>query len=171
MFKVGKPSAGKSTFFNVSDVSPIITAAYRLTMVVLLHCKTQAATAFARQRGDGGGAIQCGEGDSDDDSGMVLGGASMGAIPFTTIDANIGVCLIPAPSGVCPEDCQKCASSMKQCGLLLGSSHGRDSKGRRLVPVCLKDVAGLVPGAYQGRGRGNRFLDDLTDADVLVHIV
>jgi hypothetical protein len=35
----------------------------------------------------------------------------------------------------------------------------------------LKDVAGLVPGAYQGRGRGNKFLNDLTDADVLIHVV
>lgn len=59
-------------------------------MVTLLHCKIQAATALG-QRGDRGGAILCGEGDSDDDSGMLLGGASMGAIPFTTIDANIRV--------------------------------------------------------------------------------
>jgi ribosome-binding ATPase YchF (GTP1/OBG family) len=39
------------------------------------------------------------------------------------------------------------------------------------VPVTIKDVAGLVPGAYQGRGRGNAFLNDLCDADVLVHVV
>jgi len=32
-------------------------------------------------------------------------------------------------------------------------------------------VAGLVPGAYRGRGKGNKFLDDLTDSDVLVHIL
>ena len=43
--------------------------------------------------------------------------------------------------------------------------------GRRLLPVCVKDVAGLVPGAYKGRGKGNRFLADLCDADVLVHVV
>ncbi len=43
--------------------------------------------------------------------------------------------------------------------------------GRRLIPVMLKDVAGLVPGAYQGRGRGNKFLDDLLDADVLIHVL
>ena len=44
-------------------------------------------------------------------------------------------------------------------------------EGRRLLPVCVKDVAGLVPGAYKGRGKGNRFLSDLCDADVLVHVV
>ena len=38
----------------------------------------------------------------------------------------------------------------------VGSTHGRDSSGRRLLPVMLKDVAGLVPGAYKGRGRGNK---------------
>ena len=43
--------------------------------------------------------------------------------------------------------------------------------GRRMLPVVVKDVAGLVPGAYKGRGKGNRFLADLCDADVLVHVV
>jgi ribosome-binding ATPase YchF (GTP1/OBG family) len=43
--------------------------------------------------------------------------------------------------------------------------------GRRLLPIIVKDVAGLVPGAYKGRGKGNRFLADLCDADVLVHVV
>ena len=39
------------------------------------------------------------------------------------------------------------------------------------MPVLIKDVAGLVPGAWEGKGRGNRFLNDLLDADVLMHIV
>jgi len=39
------------------------------------------------------------------------------------------------------------------------------------VPVVIKDVAGLVPGAYQGRGKGNAFLNDLCDADVFVHVI
>jgi hypothetical protein len=34
-------------------------------------------------------------------------------------------------------------------------------EGRRSVPIELLDVAGLVPGAHQGRGLGNKFLDDL----------
>lgn len=40
-----------------------------------------------------------------------------------------------------------------------------------MLPILVKDVAGLVPGAYKGRGKGNRFLADLCDADVLVHVV
>jgi len=41
----------------------------------------------------------------------------------------------------------------------------------RFVPVDLIDVAGLVPGAYEGKGMGNQFLDDLRQADVLIHVV
>ena len=105
---VGKPSAGKSTFFN-------------------------AATCFARQR---------------DKEGY---GASMAPHPFTTIDPNIGYCFVPAPYGSCPEDREGVQRNM-----LFGNTHGRDSRGRRLLPVVLKDVAGLVPGAYEGRGKGNK---------------
>eukprot|EP00934_Nitzschia_sp_Nitz4_P009047 Nitzschia sp. Nitz4//scaffold158_size52425//28445//31267//NITZ4_006859-RA/size52425-processed-gene-0.8-mRNA-1//1//CDS//3329537513//9037//frame0 len=123
---VGKPSAGKSTFFN-------------------------AATGFSRQRGD--------------DESSEWGGASMAAHPFTTIDPNIGYCLIPAPPGVCPENVDGIDATS------YGSTHGRSPDGRRFLPVLLKDVAGLVPGAYQGRGRGNQFLNDLTDATVLVHVL
>lgn len=121
---VGKPSAGKSTYFN-------------------------AATAFARQR---------------DDADNAIGGATMAPHPFTTIDPNVGVCLVPAPQGSCPEEGY-------QGSMMIGSTHGRDNLGRRLVPALLQDVAGLVPGAFQGRGRGNKFLNDLTDADVLIHVL
>lgn len=41
----------------------------------------------------------------------------------------------------------------------------------RFVPVQLIDVAGLVPGAHEGRGLGLAFLNDLNQADVLVHII
>ncbi|MEM3656484.1 MAG: redox-regulated ATPase YchF [Thermoprotei archaeon] len=41
----------------------------------------------------------------------------------------------------------------------------------RFIPVELLDVAGLVPGAHTGRGLGNKFLDDLRQADVFIHIV
>lgn len=33
------------------------------------------------------------------------------------------------------------------------------------------DVAGLVPDAHKGRGRGNQFLDDLRRADAFIHVV
>lgn len=43
--------------------------------------------------------------------------------------------------------------------------------GVRYIPVNLLDVAGLVPDAWQGRGLGNQFLDDLRRADALIHVV
>ena len=43
--------------------------------------------------------------------------------------------------------------------------------GVRLIPVELIDCAGLVPGAWQGRGLGNQFLDEIRKADALIHIV
>ncbi len=43
--------------------------------------------------------------------------------------------------------------------------------GKRSVPIELLDVAGLVPGAHEGKGLGNKFLDDLRHADALIHVV
>jgi ribosome-binding ATPase YchF (GTP1/OBG family) len=116
-------------------------------------------------------ATAFGRGDKDGDT--ILGGASMAPHPFTTIDPNIGYCLVPAPPGSCPEDSitQAAAAAGTDSMMGYGSTHGRDANGRRFLPVLLKDVAGLVPGAYQGRGRGNQFLNDLCDANVLIHVV
>lgn len=50
-------------------------------------------------------------------------------------------------------------------------NYGVCTGGRRSVPIECLDVAGLVPGAHEGRGLGNKFLDDLRHADVLIHVV
>jgi ribosome-binding ATPase len=50
-------------------------------------------------------------------------------------------------------------------------NYGSCVNGRRSVPIELLDVAGLVPGAHQGKGLGNKFLDDLRHADALIHVV
>jgi hypothetical protein len=77
--------------------------------------------------------------------------------PFTTIDPNRGV-------SYARTDCP-CLDREKRCG----DEHCRD--GKRYVPIELLDVAGLVPGAHEGRGLGNQFLDELTNADVIVNVV
>lgn len=41
----------------------------------------------------------------------------------------------------------------------------------RFVPVDLIDVAGLVPGAHEGKGMGLEFLNDLNQADALIHVI
>ena len=81
----------------------------------------------------------------------------VGNYPFTTIDANRGVSYVRAD---CP-----CLDREQRCG----GEHCRD--GKRYVPVELLDVAGLVPGAHEGRGLGNQFLDELTNADVILNVV
>ncbi|ACV48919.1 MULTISPECIES: redox-regulated ATPase YchF [Halomicrobium] len=81
----------------------------------------------------------------------------VGNYPFTTIDANRGVSYVRTD---CP-----CLDRAERCG----DEHCRD--GKRYVPVELLDVAGLVPGAHEGRGLGNQFLDELTNADVILNVV
>jgi len=49
--------------------------------------------------------------------------------------------------------------------------HGYCINHNRFVPIDMIDVAGLVPGAFEGKGMGNQFLDDLRQADALVHII
>jgi len=50
-------------------------------------------------------------------------------------------------------------------------NYGACNSGRRSVPIELLDVAGLVPGAHEGKGLGNKFLNDLRHADALIHVV
>ncbi|MFH1520075.1 MAG: redox-regulated ATPase YchF [Candidatus Micrarchaeota archaeon] len=79
--------------------------------------------------------------------------------PFTTIKPNRAVAYVEV----------ECVDKEfdKQCN----PRSGFCVNARRFVPVELLDVAGLVPGAHEGKGLGNKFLDDLRQADVLVHIV
>jgi len=79
--------------------------------------------------------------------------------PFTTIKPNRAI-------GFVRIDCVD-KEFNKQCNPRIG--YCIDHK--RFVPVELLDVAGLVPGASEGKGLGNQFLDDLRQADVLVHVV
>lgn len=51
------------------------------------------------------------------------------------------------------------------------SGAGRCVDGTRYVPIQIMDVAGLVPGASEGLGLGNQFLDDLRHAHALIHVV
>ena len=104
---VGKPSAGKSTFFKAATLAEVDIASY----------------------------------------------------PFTTIKANHGV-------GYVKVDCID-----KEFNTKCNPSHGFCLNSKRFVPIDLMDVAGLVPGASEGKGLGNQFLDDLRQADLFIHIV
>jgi len=80
-------------------------------------------------------------------------------IPFTTIKPNIGV-------GYVIIDCVD-----QELHTKCNPNQGFCKNGKRYIPVRLVDVAGLVPGAHEGRGLGNQFLDDLRQASVLIHTV
>jgi len=49
--------------------------------------------------------------------------------------------------------------------------NGYCTNHQRFIPIELIDVAGLVPGAHEGKGLGNEFLNDLQPADVLIHVI
>jgi len=104
---VGKPSVGKSSFFNAATMNDVPEGAY----------------------------------------------------PFTTIDPSVGEAYVRVECAA-PEFDESCTPSVGFC-----------EEGTRFVPVKLVDVAGLIPGAHEGKGLGNQFLTDLNEADVLVHVV
>jgi ribosome-binding ATPase YchF (GTP1/OBG family) len=79
--------------------------------------------------------------------------------PFTTIKPNVGV-------GYVRTECV-----CKELGVRDSPRNSICIDGWRFIPVELIDVAGLVPGAWEGRGLGNMFLDHLRRAPVLIHVV
>ncbi len=79
--------------------------------------------------------------------------------PFTTIKPNRGIGYVRTPC-VC-----------REFGVKDNPKNSICLDGVRLIPVELIDCAGLVPGAWQGRGLGNQFLDEIRKADALIHII
>jgi ribosome-binding ATPase YchF (GTP1/OBG family) len=79
--------------------------------------------------------------------------------PFTTIKPNRGVGYVRKPC-ICTEFGVKDQPVNSAC-----------VQGTRLIPVEMIDVAGLVPGAWCGKGLGNQFLDEIRTADALIHVL
>jgi ribosome-binding ATPase YchF (GTP1/OBG family) len=101
--------------------------------------------------------------------------------PFCTIDANVGVAFIHA-SAPCP--CFELRERLQAEGRMEPIDEKDPRQGsicqprtgscigfRRYVPCHLVDVAGLVPGASEGRGRGNAFLSDLANCTSLIQVI
>ena len=79
--------------------------------------------------------------------------------PFTTIKPNRGIAYVRS-SCVCHEF-EVCDAPQQSVCI----------DGVRLIPIELVDCAGLVPDAWQGRGLGNFFLDEIRKADALIHVI
>jgi hypothetical protein len=79
--------------------------------------------------------------------------------PFTTIDSHIGIGYVK----------KKCV-----CREFNVKDNPRNSiciDGNRFIPIRIIDTAGLVPDAWKGRGLGNRFLNKISMADALIHVI
>jgi ribosome-binding ATPase YchF (GTP1/OBG family) len=92
-------------------------------------------------------------------SAATLAPAEIANYPFTTIKPNRGVGYVRTP-------CVHEEFNVKDTPL-----NSLCLDGTRLIPIEFIDCAGLVPGAWQGRGLGNQFLDEIRRADALIHII
>src|SRR5213075_1208797 len=72
--------------------------------------------------------------------------------PFSTIDPNVGVVPVPDPR-------------LAQLAAI--------AKPEKIVPTTVEfvDIAGLVAGASQGEGLGNKFLSHIRETDAIAHVV
>jgi len=72
--------------------------------------------------------------------------------PFCTIEPNIGTVTVPD-------------ERMQQLNFLINP--------QKLIPTFIEfvDIAGLVKGASQGEGLGNKFLANIREVDAIVHVV
>ncbi len=104
---IGKPNAGKSTFFSAATLMMVPIANY----------------------------------------------------PFTTIKPNHGTSYLRT----------KCVC--KSLGIEDTPKNSKCIDGERFIPVDLVDLPGLVPGAWEGKGLGNQFLDEVRRADALIHVL
>ena len=92
-------------------------------------------------------------------SAATLAAAEIANYPFTTIKPNRGV-------GYVRSACVHTEFKVQD-----NPNNSLCLEGVRLAPVEIIDVAGLVPGAWEGRGLGNQFLDEIRRADALIHVV
>ncbi len=92
-------------------------------------------------------------------SAITLSDVHIADYPFTTIDPNSGVSYVTTR---CPH---------MDLGVKCNPRNLYCKNGRRAVPVNVVDVAGLVEGAHEGKGMGNKFLNDLSSANGFIIVV
>ena len=83
---------------------------------------------------------------------LTQGGAETGDYPFTTIDPNVAVVGVP------DERLEAVAGTVRSSKVVLET-------------IEFHDIAGLVRGASEGEGLGNRFLAAIRETDAICHVV
>ncbi len=83
---------------------------------------------------------------------LTKAGAESANYPFCTIDPNVGIVAVP------DERLDKLAEMYHP---------------KKVTPAVIEfvDIAGLVKGASQGEGLGNKFLSHIREVDAIVHVV
>jgi GTP-binding protein YchF len=83
---------------------------------------------------------------------LTSGGAAASNYPFTTIEPNVGVVAVPD-------------ARLDRLTALF--------KPKKTIPASCRfvDIAGLVKGAAQGEGLGNKFLANIREVDAILHMV
>src|ERR1700712_855494 len=83
---------------------------------------------------------------------LTEGGAQIGNYPFTTIEPNVAIAQVP------DERLEAVAKTVRSS---------------ELVPATISfhDIAGLVKGASEGEGLGNKFLASIRETDAICHVV
>jgi GTP-binding protein YchF len=83
---------------------------------------------------------------------LTKAGVDAANYPFCTIEPNVGVVAVPDPR------LEKLAEIVKPQRILA-------------TTIEFVDIAGLVKGAAQGEGLGNKFLANIRETDATVHVV
>jgi GTP-binding protein YchF len=83
---------------------------------------------------------------------LVGGKAVVANFPFSTLEANVGVAMVPDAR----------LDTLVQIFT---------SRKKTPTSIEFRDIAGLVEGASLGEGLGNQFLSQVREADLLVHVV
>ncbi|WP_428898491.1 hypothetical protein Dip518_000690 [Parelusimicrobium proximum] len=83
---------------------------------------------------------------------LTCAGAEASNYPFCTIEPNVGIVAIP----------DKRLERLSQLFSLVKKTH---------ATIKFVDIAGIVKGASQGEGLGNKFLSNIREVDAIIHVV
>ena len=78
--------------------------------------------------------------------------------PFATIEPNIGIVEVPDPR-------------LPELAQIVETDHHRPPEKIIYSTIKFVDIAGLIEGAHQGEGLGNKFLSHIREVDAIAHVI